>query len=71
MMQSHREKIDATRRTFERNSYRADSGFLAKLNPKKVNSWKSQERKAKERLDKLESEYSQMEKAYKRAKPGF
>ena len=71
MMTSHREKMDATRRTLEKNTIRSNSGFLAKLEPKKVKAWKAQERKAKERLEKLETEYSQMEKAYKRAKPGF
>ena len=71
MMSSHKEKIDTTRRTLEKNTIRANSRFLAKLEPKKVKSWQAQERKSKERLEKLEKEYSQMEKAYKRAKPGF
>ena len=71
MMSSHREKMDATRRTLEKNSILGSSRVIAGLEPKKVKSYQAQERKAKERLEKLETEYSQMEKAYKRAKPGF
>lgn len=71
MMSSHREKMDATRRTLEKNSFKGNDNFFKKLNPKKVKSYQVQARKAKERLDKLEAEYSQMEKAYKRAKVGF